>query len=61
MKISTETETEEGVPVLSKIPIVKRLFTRRAEKRVQQNVIVLIKPTIVIPQEEEEKLGIEVE
>jgi general secretion pathway protein D len=53
----TETEAETGVPVLSKIPILKRLFNNRASLRSAKNLLVLIRPKIIIQSEEEDKLG----
>ncbi|TVL98628.1 MAG: hypothetical protein CV080_09220, partial [Candidatus Kuenenia stuttgartiensis] len=42
-----------GVPVLSKIPIIKRLFTRDQKTRNKSNLIILLKPTIIIKEEQE--------
>jgi type II secretory pathway component GspD/PulD (secretin) len=53
---STETRTSKGVPILSKIPIVKRLFSSDVIDRdiaITDNLIILIKPTILIREEEE--------
>lgn len=53
---STETKTSKGVPILSKIPIVKRLFSSDTVDRdieVTDNLIILIKPTILIREEQE--------
>jgi len=53
---SSETRTSKGVPILSKIPIVKRLFSSDVLDRdiaVADNLIILIKPTILIREEEE--------
>ena len=44
-----------GVPVLSKIPILNRLFDNRSFTRDERTLLVLIKPTIIIQREEEEK------
>ena len=51
-----EIEKESGVPVLSKIPIINRLFTNRSKVRDEKTLLILIKPTIIIQGEEEEKL-----
>ena len=53
---SSETKTSKGVPILSKIPIVKRLFSSDVIDRdiaIADNLIILIKPTILIREEEE--------
>ncbi|MCB1247020.1 MAG: hypothetical protein KDB69_07140, partial [Acidimicrobiia bacterium] len=54
-RITTETEVETGVPVLSKIPIINRFFTNRIKEKSELTLIILIKPTILIQNEEEEK------
>lgn len=54
-RVSTEVEIEAGVPVLSKLPIINRFFTNRSEIRQDQTLLVLIKPTIIIQNEEEER------
>lgn len=51
-----ETEKEAGVPILSKIPIIKRLFTNRSTAKDEEVLLILVKPTIIIPREYEEKL-----
>ncbi|ODS32230.1 MAG: hypothetical protein SCARUB_02623 [Candidatus Scalindua rubra] len=53
---SSETRTSKGVPILSKIPVVKRLFSSNTIDRditTAGNLIILIKPTILIREEEE--------
>jgi type II secretory pathway component GspD/PulD (secretin) len=53
---SEETKTSKGVPILSKIPIVKRLFSSNVINRditTAGNLIILIRPTILIREEEE--------
>jgi type II secretory pathway component GspD/PulD (secretin) len=53
---SSLTKTSKGVPVLSKIPIIKRLFSSDVVDRditTAGNLIILIKPTILIREEEE--------
>ena len=56
-RLYTETEAETGVPLLSKIPILKRLFDNRATLRHAQNLLILMKPKIIIQAEEEKNLG----
>ena len=51
-----EVEVEAGVPVISKIPILNRLTTNRQKTKDERTLLVLIKPTIYIPSEEEERL-----
>jgi len=53
---SSETKTSSGTPILSKIPIIKRLFSSNKIDRditTLGNLIILIKPTILIREEEE--------
>ena len=53
---SSETKASKGVPILSKIPIVKRIFSSNTINRditTAGNLIILIKPTIQIREEEE--------
>ena len=52
-----EIEAETGVPVLSKVPILKRLFNNRGTVRQARNLLILIKPKIIIQAEQEHKLG----
>jgi len=55
---SSETKSSKGVPILSKIPIVKRLFSSNTIDRdiaTSGNLIILIKPTILIREEEESR------
>ncbi|WP_145446129.1 hypothetical protein [Mucisphaera calidilacus] len=49
-----ETEIESGVPVLSKIPVIKRLFSNTSTVKDERTLLVLVKPTIIILNEEEE-------
>ena len=53
---SSEKKTSSGTPILSKIPIIKRLFSSNKIDReidLRGNLIILIKPTILIREEEE--------
>jgi type II secretory pathway component GspD/PulD (secretin) len=54
-RLINEVESESGVPVLSKIPILNRFFSNRIQVKEEQTLIVLIKPTILIQNEEEER------
>ena len=53
-KLASETEVEAGVPILSKIPILKRLYSSRSMVKDEQTLLMLVKPTIIIPPEQEE-------
>ncbi len=48
-----EAEIEAGVPILSKIPILKRAFTNTTTVKDTQTVFVLLKVSIIIPEEAE--------
>ncbi|MFV1974535.1 MAG: type II secretion system protein GspD, partial [Candidatus Scalindua sp.] len=53
---SSVTKTSSGTPILSKIPIIKRLFSsNKIDRRsdISGNLIILIKPTILVREEEE--------
>ena len=52
-----ETEVETGVPILDKVPILRRVFNNRASLRTNSNLLILIRPKILIQSEEEHKLG----
>ncbi len=54
-RLVTEQEAETGVPVLSKIPILNRFFTNRISSKEEQTLLILLKPTILIQNEEEER------
>jgi type II secretory pathway component GspD/PulD (secretin) len=51
--LNGEREREEGVPILSKIPFLKRLFTNRSMSKDDQVLLILIRPTIIIQRERE--------
>jgi type II secretory pathway component GspD/PulD (secretin) len=53
-KLADETEIEAGVPVLSKIPFLKRAFSNRSTVKNEQVLLILIKPSIIILREQEE-------
>ncbi|MFP4054377.1 MAG: hypothetical protein ACLFV7_11015 [Phycisphaerae bacterium] len=53
-KISAETEREKGAPMLSKVPILNRLFTNREKVRDENTVLIFVKPKIIITREAEE-------
>ncbi|MEM8781860.1 MAG: hypothetical protein AAGE65_03300 [Planctomycetota bacterium] len=51
-----EVEIEAGVPVLSKIPIVNRIFANNSTVKDERTLLILIKPTIILQSEQEELL-----
>ena len=53
--LAAESVREQGVPVLSKIPFLKRLFTNRAASQDEQVLLILVKPTILIQREQEQR------
>jgi general secretion pathway protein D len=54
-----EGRTERGIPVLSKVPWVNRLFRNVGIGREAQSLMMMVTPRIIIQEEEEQKLGIE--
>ena len=53
--LAGEIDKEAGVPVLSKIPFLKRLFTNRSQAKDENVLLILVKPTIIIQRESEQK------
>jgi type II secretory pathway component GspD/PulD (secretin) len=51
LAITSDTLSEEGVPVLSKLPIIKRFFSRKAKGTDRSNLLIFIRPQIVIQEE----------
>jgi general secretion pathway protein D len=54
LKLAGETEVDAGVPIISKIPLLKRAYTNRSHVKDEQIILILIKPTIIIPAEAED-------
>jgi len=54
-RIVSEFEVESGVPVLSKIPILNRFFSNRIQTKEEQTLLILVKPTVIIQSEQEER------
>ena len=52
-KITAEIEKEAGIPILSKIPFINRLFTNRSKVRDHKILLILVKPTIILQEERE--------
>ena len=50
-----EVEIEAGVPILSKIPILKRAFTNTTKIKDAQTLLILLKAKILIQKEAEEE------
>ena len=46
--LAGEVEREAGVPVLSKVPFLKRLFTNRSMAKDEQVLLILVRPTIIM-------------
>jgi type II secretory pathway component GspD/PulD (secretin) len=51
--LAGEIEMEQGVPILSKIPFLKRLFTNRSRAKDEQVLLILVKPQIIMQREVE--------
>jgi len=56
-----EGRNERGVPILSKLPYLSRLFKNVGIGRDAQSLMMMVTPRIIIQEEEEEKLGIEIQ
>ncbi len=54
-KLVGESEIEVGVPILSKIPGLNRLFTNRSYAKDEHTLLILVRPKIIIQHEEEFK------
>jgi general secretion pathway protein D len=61
IKRLTEGRNERGVPMLSKLPYINRLFKNVGIGRTTQSLMLMVTPRIIIQEEEEEKLGISTE
>jgi len=55
MKMFGESEREAGVPGLSKLPIINRLFSSRSMAKDESVLLILLKPNIILQQEKEDK------
>jgi len=55
-RVVTELEIEVGVPLLSKIPVVNRFFTNRITSKTEATLLLMIRPEIIIQQEQEDAL-----
>jgi len=54
-KVAGEVNREMGVPILSKIPVINRFFLNRTMVRDEQTLLILVKPTIIIQREYENR------
>jgi general secretion pathway protein D len=61
IKRLSEGRNEFGVPILSKVPYVNRLFKNVGIGRETQSLMMMVTPRIIIQEEEEAKLGIQTE
>ena len=52
-KLGAEVNKEAGVPVLSKVPLLGRLFSARSKVKDQNVLLILVKPTIMLREEAE--------
>jgi general secretion pathway protein D len=59
IKRLSEGRSEFGVPLLSKVPYVDRLFRNVGIGRQSESLMMMVTPHIIIQEEEEERLGIE--
>jgi len=55
-RLVREVEVETGVPILSKIPFINRFFTNRVTTKDESTLLILIRPEIIIQQENEDLL-----
>ena len=53
-----EGRNEFGIPIMSKIPYINRLFKNVGIGREAQSLMLMVTPRIIIQEEEEEKLGL---
>jgi general secretion pathway protein D len=58
IKRLSEGRNEFGVPLLSKVPYINRLFRNIAIGRQTDSLMMMVTPRIIIQEEEEERLGI---
>ncbi len=54
-KLSADVNMEDGIPVLSKLPLIGRLFENRSQVKDSNVLLILIKPTLMFYDELEEK------
>jgi general secretion pathway protein D len=59
IKRLSEGRNEFGVPLLSKLPYINRLFKNVGIGRETQSLMMMVTPRIIIQEEEEERMGIQ--
>jgi type II secretory pathway component GspD/PulD (secretin) len=52
-KLAREVDSEAGIPILGKIPILGRIFRNRGQSREQEVLLVLVRPRIMLQEENE--------
>ncbi len=55
-RVVADVEVEAGVPILSKIPVLNRFFTNTSKVKDERTLLILIKPTIILQDEQEDLL-----
>ena len=60
-RVTAEVEREAGVPVLSKVPLLGRLFSNRSKVKDSLILLILVKPTIILREEAEAEAIAEME
>ncbi len=60
IKRLSEGRNEFGVPILSKLPYINRLFKNVGIGRETQSLMMMVTPRIIIQEEEEERLGVQI-
>ena len=58
IKRLSEGRTEDGVPILDKIPYLDRLFKNVGIGRESSSLMLMVTPRIIIQEEEEDKMGV---
>ena len=58
IKRMAEGRTERGVPLMSKLPYINRLFRNVGIGREARSLMMMVTPRIIIQEEEEERLGV---
>ena len=53
--VTGEVEFEAGVPVLSKVPFLQRLFTNKTRLKDEQVLLILVRPKIILQREIEDE------
>ena len=58
IKFFSDEAAESGIPILSKIPIISFLVTRKAKKIQRRNLLILVKAEVVVLDERAPGFGI---